>query len=241
MKLRTAGFTLILLGFGLSLQAQQSQPLYSYFDKAIGMKNLGINNGPIHLNPFRAYDQSHRYHITDNYFPGDLVYDGQPYTNQNLKYDLFKDVLVTKVNEPNNSLGIELISEKTEWFTFNHKKFVNLGFVKGKPDFVKGYYEEYAATAPFSLYTKYHKDQIEVLTNDGLFYKYQFSQTFLVGYNGSFYRVEDVKDLVRLFPSHENDLKDYAYVNRETEKNDKVQFMKIMADYVNNFIQKDTK
>lgn len=220
-------------------QAQQSQPMYSYFDRAVGLKYLGINNGPVHLDLFRTVDQSHRYLIADKYNPGDVIYDGQPYPNESLKYDIFKDVLVAKINDPNNTMGINLINRKTESFTIHQKKFVNLDLIVGKPVFVKGYYEAYRTNAKAALYIKYRKDQIEVLTNEGLFYKYQNANEFAMLYNGTFYKVNDPRDLGRIFPAHDNSIKDYAYVNRETENTDKVQFMKTMADYINNLLQND--
>jgi hypothetical protein len=241
MKLRTFGLSMILLGLGLSVQAQQSQSLYSHFDKTVGLKNLGINNGPIHLNPFRSYDQSHRYYVADKYIPGEVVYDGQPYANENIKYDIFKDIVVAKINDPNNAFGINLINAKTEYFILNNKKFVNLDLLSKKPDFVKGYYEAYKTDAKVALYTKYRKDQIEVLTNDGLFYKYQNANDFVFAYNDNFYKVYDERELVKIFPAYEKTIRDYAYVNRDLLGSDKVQFMKIMADYVNNLLQKDTK
>jgi hypothetical protein len=57
---------------------------------------------------------------------GDVIYDGQPYVGENLRYDIFKDVLVAKINDPNNSLGIDLIGAKTESFVLDQKTFVNL-------------------------------------------------------------------------------------------------------------------
>jgi len=49
-------FFLLLLGVGANAQQNQEKSLYDYFDNAVGIKNLGINNGPIYLNPYRAAD-----------------------------------------------------------------------------------------------------------------------------------------------------------------------------------------
>jgi len=241
MKLRTFGFLLLSLGLAFSLKAQQNQSLYSYFDRSVGLKNLGINNGPIHQNPFRVSDQSHRYLGNGGYLLGDVIYDGQPYVGENLRYDIFKDVLVVKINDPNNSLGIDLIGAKTESFVLDQKTFVNLDRLIQKPDFVKGYYEAYHPESPVALYIKYRKDQIEVLRSDGLFYKYQSAFDFVMAYQGNLYKTNDERDLGRIFPNHDRAIRDYAYVNRDTRLSNPTQFMKIMADYVNNLIQKETK
>jgi len=243
MKLQKIYCTILLL---ISYQINYSQTsydktLYDSFDKAIGLKNLGINNGTIHFDTYRIFDKTHRYHVTDKYFPGNVFYDGQQYTAQNLKYDIFKDVLIAKINEPNNSLGINLIQAKTEWFTFSNKKFVNLNFNNKDLGIAKGYYEEYKADSKVSLYIKYHKDQIEVLTQEGVFYKYLTTNEFLIKYNGSLSRINDPKVLARLFPAYEKSINDYAYVNRDTQKSDAVEFMKIMVDYVNNLLLKETR
>jgi hypothetical protein len=243
MRLLPNSPSIILLLFCISAIAQQTEEkkLYDYFDNAVGIKNLGINNGPVHLDPYRSFDQSHRYLITKQYFTGDVIYDGQLYTNQSLKYDAFRDILVAKINEPNNSVGINLIQEKTAWFTFNNKKFVNLNLDHKNPQLAKGYYEEYAAGSKVMLYAKHHKEQIEVLTAEGVLYKYQPSYEFLIATSGNFSKIDNARDIAQLFPSYEKDIIDYAYVNRDIEKSDKVQFMKFMADHINNLLLKNLK
>lgn len=242
MKFRKVylSFILPLLGNFLLAQTRTDNSLYSTFDNAIGLKNLGINNGTVHLDPFRRYDMSHRYYVTDKYVLGNVIYDGQPYSNENVKYDLFKDVLVVKVNAQNNSVGINLIPEKTESFNFNGKEFVNLDRTPNAPNFIKGFYELYRGEK-MNLYIKYHKDQIDILTVDGVFYKYELSTEFFVSYNNTFYKLKNDYNLSDLLPTYENKIEEFSRMSHDLQKTDRIQYMKDMIKYVNNFLQAETK
>jgi hypothetical protein len=242
MKSKKIVFPVILLLFSHLLRAQGKTDgsLYTYFDNAVGLTNLGINNGTIHLNPYKPYDRSHRYHVSENYFPGSVFYDGQLYPNENLRYDIFKDVLVVKVSGQNNSTGINLIPEKTKYFTLNNKIFANLTYAQKTPEFVKGFYEEYSADTPVTLYTKYHKDRIEVLTIEGLQYKYEFTSDYIFRYKGNFYKIKNADSFSDVFPANEKSIKDYYDTGRELEKTDRTQFMKNMVNHINNFLTRET-
>lgn len=225
----------------LSVYSQSEVSLYDYFDQSVGVKNLGINNGPVYLNTLRSADLTHRYYVADKYFIGSVVYDGQPYAHENLKYDVVKDQLIAKINGQNNSLGISLIQAKTPYFSIDGRKFVNLSFDQKTPGFVSGYYEEYLPGDKLALYIKYRKQQIDVLRTDGIYYSYPEKNEFVTAYGGTFHKLNDARDWIRLFPDFEKNIADYAYLNRETERSDKIQFMKMMAKHISGLLSQADK
>ena len=231
---------LLFLSYDMSSQHTPDTNLYAAFDNSVGVKNLGINNGTIHINNYKAINSTHRYFQEDKYYPGNVEYDGQPYLGLNLKYDIFKDILIAKIYGIGNSLGINLITEKTESFTIDGKKFVNLNFNQNKvPDFVKGYYEKFSDGGKLSLYIKYHKDAIEIL-EDVVYYKFEGKINFVIGYNNTFYKIDTQRDAEKALPDYEKQIGEYYQMNHDLEKSDKIQFMKDMIKYLNNFLVKET-
>jgi hypothetical protein len=231
---------IMFVGWCVCASAQQRNELsvYEAFDNTIGRKNLALNNGTIHTNPFPSIDETHRYFGKNEYTSGSVFYDGQPY-NVSIKYDILKDFAIVKLDGENNQLGFNLISDKTQWFYIGDKKFVNLTAMS-HPQFVSGFYEETLA-GELTLYTKHSKAQVEVLTNEKVFYKYYEKNEFVLRYNNQWYKIDSKKDLAEILTHFENEISDFSLMNSGLEKSDRNQFMKNLVRYINNLLSKGNK
>jgi len=224
---------LVLVGTIAVAQTADNTSLYTKFDNSVVKNNLGINNGTIHINAMRSADDTNRYYPADRYSIGTIVYDGQPYTGVSLKYDILKDVIIAKTADEKGNLGINLITEKTQWFTLNGKKFVNLNYDHKSPKFT-GYYEEDILTGKLSFYTKYRKDNIEVLRNDGVFYKYAASNNFIFRYQNQLFPINSQSDATRAFPQLQKKISDFFERNTALERSDKKLFFMTLLKQLDN-------
>lgn len=217
---------------------QSADPLlYAKFDNMVGKKNTGLYNGTVHINTLRSADDSNRYYPADRYNPGNIVYDGQPYADVPLKYDLLKDVIIVKTADEKGNLGVNLITEKVKMFTLNGKKFVNINF-EGKAPKFKGFYEEDVLTDKLNFYTKYRKSNIEVLRNDGVFYRYETSNNFVFKYQDTYYPINSQSDAIRIFPQLENEIQDFFARNTALERSDKKLFFMTLLKQLHNSLPK---
>lgn len=204
-------------------------------DSIVGKRNLNINNGILHINSLQSLDETHRYYKSNEYSIGSILYENQQYRNYLLKYDLLEDTLILKIDSENNSLGINLITEKIDSFNMDDKTFVNLNYkTKKNSDLATGFYEEYTINENCKLYIKHLKYKIEVLKTDGIFYKYEYSTEFVINYNNKFYLIKNNNDLIKLFPEKESDLKKYNIIDSNPSKLDEIEFMKNTLQQINN-------
>lgn len=193
--------------------------LYDRFDQTIGKSNLGLNNGTIHTNDLRSANDTHRYYNTDKYILGNVTYDGQPYNGVALQYDLLKDILIAKPEGEKSAIGINLITQKTAGFTLNGKKFVNLNYNNPAAAKFPGFYEVDPA-GKTTLYTKHHKDNIEVLRTEGVFYRYELRQTFVFRFKDAFYRLNSQSDATDVFPDLKKNIREFYERNTALERSD---------------------
>ncbi len=204
-------------------QTTDTSALYSQFDNSVGKRNLGLNNGTIHLNMLKSADKSHRYFKADAYSTGNVIYDHQAYSMVSLKYDLLKGILIAKADGKNNNTGINLISDKVASFTYYGKNFVNMAEARKTeasiPLSVSGFYEQ-DPIGKITLYTQYRKESIEVLQIEGVFYKFVDRQDFAITYGGQFYRIDSQSDLIAIFPSAEASIRLFYNNNSQAEKAD---------------------
>lgn len=221
-------------------QNSNNQSLYEYFDTVIGKQNLYLNNGTIHINNLRSSDKTHRYFNADQYVMGSIAYDGQPYTDVALKYDELDDIIIAKAQGENNTLGINLITEKTAYFKILNKTFVNLNYETSAPKFVKGFYEEEVVSKNITFYTKYHKDNIEVLRSNGVFYKYEETKSYVFEYQNKLYDLRSKSDVIVAFPTLKKDIDAFYAKSSVLENGDKKLFYKTLLTNIGSWLANQT-
>lgn len=209
-------------------------PLYSLFDNSIEKENLEINNGVLFIDTYNTYKKSNRYFENDLYNDGTVFYNNQLYTNMLLKYDIYKDELIKKMDGKTNFMGINLIKDKIDFFYINNKKFVNLNKLQViKPKFIDGFYEELVLSRNFILYTKYHKEKIDLISNDSVLIDFQEKDKYVIFYKLIFFEIESKKDLTSIFPNYESKINDYYFLNQQKVDNNKNIFMQNLMRYIN--------
>jgi len=220
-------------------QSNEKSSLYDYFDEAVGKDNLNINNGIVHSERFRAIEGKNSYY-TEEFNIGNISFEGQVYSNVNLKYDILNEQVIYKQNGSSENLPINLIVEKVDYFFIKNKKFVNLKTESIKfPSILKGIYEEnYVDNV--SLYIKHYKEKAKVFQTDGVYYNFIYKNNYILKYNDYYYKVESEKDLKKLFPDLKKEINSFYTANRKLERSDKSQFMENLTKQINGFLRKSS-
>lgn len=230
---------LILFGVFLNIYISYGQTnndvyIYNWFDKSVGKNNLDINNGTPHTNPYRTLNDSHLY-LIDKYELGKITYEGQNYYEVNLKYDIYRDLLVLNPYGESENTGINLIQNKVESFSILDKNFVKIDKKNNTvPEFTIGYYEETKIGPDFTFYIKHHKDMQKTASENGLYYTFKENNTFFIDFKNQIYAIKGKSDILKLFPEQKKQINGFYLMNRELRKSDLNQFMKNLMKYTYN-------
>ncbi|MBD3583305.1 hypothetical protein [Flavobacterium selenitireducens] len=228
-------FACVCLAFlGIEARSQKAADIYNAYDAATGLENLNINNGRAYPNPYKVKNGNHQFYDRDDYVSGSVVYNGQPYFDVSLRYDIYHDILVLRPKNISNNIGTILEKNFVDSFAIGSATFVNLGNLTAKPDFVSGYYEKVEGKS-FTLYAKHHKFRRE--RHDGSVTYEEFSQdpNFIVERNGTFSKANSKNDVIALFPDQKQRIRDFYQKERELFKKTPVQFMKKLLQHIDNF------
>lgn len=218
-------------------QTSPENSIYNWFDTIVGKENLGINNGTLHVNPYNTVDKNNNYYDSNKFSLGDVNYDGQFYYDVDLKYDIHRDILVLKPYGDYNPMGLNLIQEKTASFSINGKTFVNLSYIESSlPEYIHGYYEVNLTEKNLILYVKHHKDRKKIIKYEAIYDEFDENNEFILSYKNTFYKINSKNDITKIFPKYKNKISDYFVINGETEKKDKIQFMRSLIQFINNFL-----
>ena len=231
-------FPMIIFAFALFQNAysQSMQTISDTFDNSVGLHNLGLNNGTVHLNTDKSENKTHRYYESDKYLAGSVYYDGQYYAHVDLKYDIDQDIVVAKVAGEFNNTGINLITPKTASFQIGNKTFVNLNYQNANvPEFLKGFYELATYQNGLKLYIKNHKSRVNILNEKGQFTNFETSDSFVLFYRNNYFELRSQNSFLEIFPKSEVKIRKFYQSARDLEKSDQKQFTKNLLQYIGTF------
>lgn len=229
---------LLATGFQSFAQEATEKSIYNWFDNKIGQENTGLNNAPLYVNLDKPIKDNYTFLKADQYTIGNLMYDGQPYFDVKLKYDIYSDQLVMNPFGQFENVAVALLKEKTTSFTIYNKNFVKLTpKTNTLADFTTGYYEIYKPNENLILYTKHHKDNNKIVKDDGVFYSYKVKNRFYLLYNDNYYAVNSRSSFTKIFPEFKSNIKSFYNLNSEVYKNDDSEFMKNLVFQINTLLK----
>lgn len=166
-------------------------------------ENQVLYNGKIWRNLYYQV-QENQFLFSNEFLPGSLTISGKTFNNINLKYDIFKDELLTPVD---NGIILQLNKEMIDSFSLNYQNNT-YRFIRLKEDSGPGGYFKILYKGKSALYLKYFK-KIDKLAVEGQYDRfYQYSKLFFVkdnkvyqitGKSDLLNAIDDKKDLVKIF------------------------------------------
>jgi hypothetical protein len=227
-------FAILLGKTSAYCQANPETLLYNWFDQKVGKENLDINNGTLYTNPYKTVGDNNMYFIRDKYELGNLTYEGLPYYNVSLKYDIYRDLLVLNPFGESEHTGVNLILDKVQSFSIKDITFVKIEKKdQGLSQFATGYYEEKKLAPDFTFYIKHHKDIQKGINDTGVFYNFKENNSFFIELKNTTTQIKSKNDIIKLFPEQKNQINGFYIMNRDLKKSDLNQFMKKLMRYIN--------
>lgn len=219
-----------------SFLSYSQKNIESYFDENIRKENLVISNGKLFVNNYKTTETDQFYN--NKYSSETLTYNNEIYKNINLKYDIFRDILIFKPYGESENFGVELITNNVNSFTIKNKLFVNLGnLTKDSIGFTKGYFEENYKGEKICFYIKHKKETKEFVNNQRIFNSFLNYNRYVILSNNNYYEIKSAKDLIKIFPELKKDIKQFSDENNSLLKENKDAFFEKMIKKISALIQ----
>lgn len=218
-----------------SFGQSQLKNITKTFDEIVGQENLNINNGIFNLQdyPYVVPNQT-KYFLKKGYSKGNVTYNGQPYYDVKLKYDLNQDILVYKPQNSGSNIGCNLIPQKVDSFSLYGKKFVYLNLPRNAPN--PGYYQKVEMEKEFIFYIKFHKTRSDKIIGDKLYYFYQPDNEFWLHYQNAYSEISSINDVLEVFPDFSKKIKDFYDTKELLRTTDPPLFYQKLMVYINDLL-----
>lgn len=201
-------FGIVGLGYTLNLNAQEitnTPSIYIWFDQMIGKTNSGLFNGIQYIERYKVINEKHHFFKEPNFVLGSIIYDGQPYFNLELKYNVFDDELLLKNSEKSMAPIVQLNKHKITNFTINQHRFTNISFNKNSVD-LTGFFEILDQNDSIVLYKKHLKKQFAKTDRKTVYYEFKSLSEYYIQYKNSFYKIKKLRNFNSIFPSYSKEL-----------------------------------
>jgi len=205
--------SLLLLFFSTATycQVQEENTYYSWFDGLIGIENTNLFNGVEYLDENRTTRENHKFFKLPEFFIGTITYDGQSYSNIEMKYNIYDDKLIARLKAQDGSQYIvQLLNEKVKHFEIDNQLFVWVNGNTSEDKITNGFYERVLLNENFTLLKKHKKKKVKKLNKQNAFYEFIDTRSkHLIQKDGKFLTISSKNDLMNLFPEQKKALKEF--------------------------------
>lgn len=171
---------------------------YIAFDSIVGKENTALYNGKRYVDRYRSSKDNHRYFLDSDFLLGDVLYNEQPFFNLNLKYDLFEDILITKLSGDKNFFNMVLITEHVDQFTIQGHQFRNISIYNHSE--YRRFAESLYSGTELELLKKLVKVKTDRIKGQSVIHEFNEDNIYLVTYNGKLEVIKSKNNLKKLIP-----------------------------------------
>jgi len=179
---------------------------HNWFDSVTGIENSEPHQGVIYVERHRTKGKKTKFFPEPDFVIGSIVFNGQPYFDLDLKYDVYDDELLMRIDRRLGGSVLQIYKSKVDCFSIGGHDFTKIDNSKMK----SGFYEISLEKPYFSLLKKHQKNPIEQLGKKLIFYDFEDGkkECFLY-YRQNYHPIKKVSDLIGLFPEYSEQLKSF--------------------------------
>lgn len=233
----------ILIFYACVSNAQDNSSFYyNVFDNIVGIENTDLYQGEIYIQKYRTINNKTPFYYSIDFLKGYVIYNGQPYHNLELKYDVFEDQVLLKLNSTKSV-------EKTirlNWDYIDEFEVLGRKFVKLLPDSTTnlnyyGFYENLLQFSSFSMLKKNRKTRVKKYNQNSIYYEFVDSKSdYILYYKNNYHLVNSKNQFIEIFPQLKKEITLFYRTKKKLRLNNLDDFMIALIKKADNFIYNST-
>ena len=211
---------LLILLFGFCKARCQPAPDTSFYRQSVNtvlnnykasvQENLHLYTGKEYIRPGHGMKGT-PFFESDSLLSGTVFYDGKPYENITLMYDLTDDAII--INNYTGNNYIQLVPEKIDHFSVLQHKFERIKSDSATASFMRtGFYEK-LFEGKMTVFVRREKRLKNITINDTNAEYIQYDY-YYIRINNSFYPVDDKRLLLNAAADKKDELKKFIKDNK---------------------------
>ncbi|WP_026839690.1 hypothetical protein [Gillisia sp. JM1] len=211
------GLLFSLKSYSQNLVHKDNSEYYLLFDEVVGIQNTKIYNGTEIIQGHRVSNEKNEYFFEDSFVSSTVIFDGQPYFNVDLNYNIFEDLIIIRLKNDIGKIAFKPVQEKVEGFVFGPFEFTNFTSLNS-PEF-NGFYQILEDNEEFTLLKKHKLKRISNLKKKMFFYEFiPVEGEYYIQRVGTLSEINSKSDWLNLFPNHDSAIRKFFRKNRKLRK-----------------------
>ncbi len=207
---------------------------FEVYDSVDLNQNNNIFNGLEYTDKYISLSvENHKFYGAFDYNEGFIKYNGQPYFDVKMKYDLLNDLIIIEyVNKKVSQLSLN--SSMVEQFRLNGGEFFNIPENEViKPFYKNGFFKLCYQDNNFSFYLKRIKDKVKKIYNKKVRYVFKEHEYYVLFYKDRCFKIDKIKDVLSAIPEYDNEVRTFYKSNKRLYNNNFYEFMKKLLNNLN--------
>ncbi len=197
---------------------------------------MELYNGPLFQESFVGKSDTHAYFLLRDFVKGDIIFDGQSYFEQNVKYHVHLDELLITPKYKPTGLLVRLVKNKVNEFTIDGHRFIRLpSTIVDSQQY--GYLEVIETRGQNLLLKKYRKKKVESRKESRVVFEYEEEIDYFLLFRGQLVEANTKGHWNNIFIDQKKELRDFFKQNRIAYRTDKDIFFKLLFNKLANPIE----
>lgn len=217
---------ILLLYATTSVSQTETKPVYELLDSAIHVQNTDLANGTEYIEQHIIKSDDHKFFQNLKYLKGNVVYEGQPYYNLDLKYNVYDDLILVRIPTAGGVRHIELHKSRVQAFNINGHNFIAL---KESTDERKQFYEVLLDVDDTLLLKKHRKKIKKHLDRSFTYFEFKKdSPKYFVSINDTLHEIDSRRAIRKLFPEKKEQIDNFYRSNPSLQRSNPDEFLTIL-------------
>jgi len=231
LRIRPYIFMLFIAIICLVSVHAQDDPVINYLKQAGDYTDLynGKMEAVYNITQYKSFP----YYVSSDYTDATIVYRNNPYPNQRVRLDLYKEQLILLPAE--KQFGIIAGFENVEKVYMYNKIIVKLIPPKGS-GLKQGYYIQLFDKGKIKLYCKEYFIFEQKIENREMIYRFERNVRHYLSYNDRYYQVKNKGSFSKIFPQFKKQINKFAKDNKLDTKQNLDESLTALAGYCEELI-----
>ncbi|WP_037318013.1 hypothetical protein [Salegentibacter sp. Hel_I_6] len=194
-------FCLTLLFSYFTASSQEYREAYENFDDFVNKENTNLFYGKEYVEQHALINNKHKFFSKSSFLKGEVVYSGQIYHDLDLKYNIFDDLLIVKIEKQAGDATFELFKNRIQKFSIDGHTFINIP-PKNNTE-VHGFFEVLRETHSLTLLKNHRKKINKLLTKNFTYFEFEPEPAqYVISISEEYYKINSQSDWAKVFPEH---------------------------------------
>lgn len=228
-------FSILLISLSTFSQDYSEEKVYSWYDLQTGIENSTLFRGIEYVETDRMINEKHKFFETQKFQNGVVTYNGQTFYKVPLRYNIYDDLLLVKLQQGQRNFIFQLISDKVNQFQISNHKFRYLKADNNST--IVGFYEVINEKGEFKIFKKYLQNRKEIRDRTVAYSEFSTAHpNYIFQFKNKFFELDNRRDLFSKFPDLKSEIRGFYNKYRKQSREKPNVFMRNLANEMNSLI-----